>query len=145
MGRAGGPPVSAFLAAEVLRFQRVERQEKEREDELHALQSREARARRAPKGVDLEQLSVLLEGRGESVRSQSRAIVQRREEEDAPLHIKGRGTPAIVGREVAKAGVTLEAAAPTKMGHPLPESIAETKGAPPALVDERTSGFRHAM
>jgi len=94
-----GLAISALLAAAVLRFQRVEREEKEREDELHALQSGEARTRGAPEGLDLEQLPLLLEERGKSVRSESGAIVRR--DEDARPHTKESGTRAIVRREVA--------------------------------------------
>ena len=62
VGRAARSALGALLAAPVLRFQRVERAQEEREDELHALQPRQTRPGSRSGRLDLEQLPILLEG-----------------------------------------------------------------------------------
>jgi hypothetical protein len=71
MGGSSCAEVSTVLAETVLRFQCVERQEKEREDELHAFQSGEERVGGASKGLGLEQLWFLFQDRNEFVRPES--------------------------------------------------------------------------
>ena len=71
LARAALEAVRALLAGAVLRFQRVEREEKEREDELHALQSRETRTRGTPEGVEVEQFPFLYDRREGIVRAES--------------------------------------------------------------------------
>src|SRR6185437_15448913 len=60
-----------FLAAAILRFQRVEREEAEREVELHALQPREARVGNKAERLGVEQLPILLARRGWRLPSES--------------------------------------------------------------------------
>ena len=71
MGRISCAEKPTVLAETVLRFQCVEREEKEREDELHAFQSGEERAGDASAGLALEQLRFLYRGGNESVRAES--------------------------------------------------------------------------
>ena len=71
MGGSPGAETPTVLAATVLRLQCVEREEKEREDELHAFQSGEERAGDTSEGVALEQLRFLLQDRREFVRAES--------------------------------------------------------------------------
>jgi hypothetical protein len=70
MGGRSRAEVLTVLAAELLRFQRMEREEKERE-ELHAFQSGEERAGGASERLALEQLRFLLQDRNEFVRAES--------------------------------------------------------------------------
>jgi len=56
MGGSSREEIPTVLAAAVLRLQCVEREEKEREDELHAFQSGEERAGDASERLALEQL-----------------------------------------------------------------------------------------
>ena len=71
MGRRVAEERQPVLAASVLRLQRVELEEKEREAELHAFQSGEARAGQTSQGVVVEQLRVLLERDREWVSAES--------------------------------------------------------------------------
>jgi hypothetical protein len=71
MGGRSRAEVPTVLAATVLRFQCVERKEKERKDELHALQSGEARAGDTSEGLVMEQLWFLFPSRNEFVRAES--------------------------------------------------------------------------
>ena len=71
MGRSSRAETPTVLAETVLRFQCVEREEKEREDELHAFQSGEERAGGASKGLGLEQLWFLFQNWNEFVRAES--------------------------------------------------------------------------
>jgi hypothetical protein len=71
MGGSSRAETPTVLAATVLRFQCVEREEKEREDELYAFQSGEARAGDTSEGLALEQLRFLLQDRNEFVRAES--------------------------------------------------------------------------
>ena len=71
VGGSSREEIPTVLAETVLRFQCVEREEKEREDELHAFQSGEERAGDASAGLALEQLRFLYRGGGnESVRAE---------------------------------------------------------------------------
>ena len=56
MGGRSGAEIPTVLAATVLRLQGVEREEKEREDELHAFQSGEERVGGTSAGLVMEQL-----------------------------------------------------------------------------------------
>ena len=78
----------ALLAGAVLRLQRVEREEKEREDELHALQSGETRIRRTSEGVALELSSVLFDRRKRIVRAESGVEAERVQEEAEIVKMK---------------------------------------------------------
>lgn len=60
VGGAVCEALGAFLAAALLRFQRVERAQEEREAELHALPSGGVRFGPESQGLDMEQLPVLL-------------------------------------------------------------------------------------
>jgi hypothetical protein len=71
MGGSSRAETPTVLAATVLRFQCVEREEKEREDELHAFQSGEARVGDTSEGLALEQLRFLLQDKNEFVRAES--------------------------------------------------------------------------
>jgi len=71
MGGRSGAEIPTVLAATVLRLQCVEREEKEREDELHAFQSGEERTGNASEGLDLEQLWFLFQSWNEFVRAES--------------------------------------------------------------------------
>ena len=71
VGRSFRAEVPTVLATKVLRLQCVERKEKEREDELHALQSGEERIGGASEGLGLEQLWFLFQNRDEFVRAES--------------------------------------------------------------------------
>ena len=70
VGRDSPAEIPTVLAATVLRFQCVEREEKEREDELHAFQSGEERAGDTSEGLALEQLWFLFQNRNEFVRAE---------------------------------------------------------------------------
>lgn len=72
LGRTGCKTSRAFLAEAILRFQRVERAETEREDELHALQSGEERIGRESERLEMEQLPVLLAEREGAMHAQPR-------------------------------------------------------------------------
>jgi hypothetical protein len=71
MGRGSCAEIPTVLAATILRFQCVERKEKERKDELHAFQSGEERTGKASEGLALEQLRFLFQDRNEFVRAES--------------------------------------------------------------------------
>jgi hypothetical protein len=71
VGRDSPAEIPTVLAATVLRFQCVEREEKEREDELHTFQSGKERAGNASERLALEQLRFLLQDKHEFVRTES--------------------------------------------------------------------------
>ena len=71
VGRRSCAEIPTDLAATVLRLQCMEREEKERKDELHAFQSGEERASGASEGLALEQLWFLFQNRNEFVRAES--------------------------------------------------------------------------
>jgi hypothetical protein len=81
----------ALLAEAILRLQRVEREEKEREDELHAPQSGETRTRRTSEGVAVEQSSVLFDRRERIVCAESGVGAERVQEKNKSVKNKGRG------------------------------------------------------
>src|SRR5215472_12675363 len=60
-----GEPLRAFLAGAFLRFQRVQREEEDREAELHARESDESQVGEASERLAMEQLGILHAG-GES-------------------------------------------------------------------------------
>ena len=71
VGRRSCAEIPTGLAATVLRLQCMEREEKERKDELHAFQSGEERAGDASEGLALEQLRFLFQDRNKFVRAES--------------------------------------------------------------------------
>jgi hypothetical protein len=71
VGRDSPAEIPTVLAATVLRFQCVEREEKEREDELHTFQSGKERAGNASERLALEHLRFLLQDKHEFVRTES--------------------------------------------------------------------------
>ena len=71
MGGSSCAEIPTVLAAAVLRLQCVEREEEERENELHAFQSGEERIGDASEGLALEQLRFLYQDANEFVRAES--------------------------------------------------------------------------
>ena len=70
MGGSSCAEIPTVLAAAVLRFQCVEREEEERENELHAFQSGEERVGGTSARLVMEQLRFLFQDRNESVRAE---------------------------------------------------------------------------
>jgi hypothetical protein len=68
----------------------VERKEKERKDELHALQSGEARAGNASEGLALEQLRFLFQDRNKFVRAESGVGGENQRLKTIQEHVKTR-------------------------------------------------------
>ena len=97
VGGSSRAEIPTVLAATILRFQCVERKEKEREDELHALQSGEERISGASEGLGLEQLWFLFQNRDEFVRAESGVggekenlkTIQEQRQNPNPSHLEG--------------------------------------------------------
>lgn len=107
VGRSSRAETPTVLAATLLRLQCMEREEAEREDELHAFQSSEERAGDASSGLVMERLWFLFQDRGEFVRAESGVETGKlKSGENLRGHVKTRtlhtpkgfGTPASFSR-----------------------------------------------
>jgi len=124
MGRSSRAEIPTVLAATILRFQCVERKEKEREDELHAFQSGEERARDTSEGLALEQLWFLFQDRNEFVRAESGVEGEKLKsgkkprapsQNPNPSHLEGFGTPAGLNRALVNSGAARKGLPPAQL------------------------------
>jgi hypothetical protein len=125
MGGSSPAEIPTVLAATVLRFQCVELEEKEREDELHAFQSGEERAGDASERLALEQLRFLFQNRNELVRAES-GVEAEKLKSGKNLKLKSKpepflhepqkrfGTPAGFNRALVTSGAARRGSPPAK-------------------------------
>ena len=127
MGRGSCEEIPTVLATTVLRLQCVEREEKERKDELHAFQSGEERVGGASERLALEQLWFLLQDRIEFVPPESGVEAENENVKTIQEQVKTRTFSAQTTEKIRH---------PASFNRALVKSGAARRGWPPARIED---------